>query len=42
MLDERDVLWKESHNEARQEVTGASVITGKVLLLPKMSRDEQA
>ena len=40
VLVERDVLWKESRHEARQEVTGASVI--EVLLLPEMSRDERA
>ena len=37
---EWDVLWKESRNKAGQEVTGASVIY--VLLLPELSRDEQA
>ena len=40
VLGERDVSWKESRHEARQEVTGASVI--EVLLLPEMSRDERA
>ena len=40
VLGERDVSWKESRHEAHQEVTVASVI--KVLLLPEMSRDEQA
>ena len=40
VLGERDVSWKESRHEARQEVTGASVI--EVLLLLEMSRDERA
>ena len=40
VLSERDVLWKESRHEARQEVTGASEI--EVLLLPELSRDERA
>ena len=40
VLVERDVSWKESRHEARQEVTGALVI--EVLLLPEMSRDERA
>ena len=36
-LSKQDVLWKESHHEACQEVTGASVIN--ILLLPEISRD---
>ena len=40
VLGERDVLWKESRHEARQEFSGASVI--EVLLLPELSRDERA
>ena len=40
VLGERDVLWKESRHEARQEFSGATVI--EVLLLPELSRDEQA
>ena len=40
VLGERKVSWKESRHEARQEVTGASVI--QVLLLPEMSRYERA
>ena len=40
VLGERDVSWKESRHEARQEFSGASVI--EVLLLPELSRDERA
>ena len=39
VLGERDVSLKESRHEARQEVTGASMI--EVLLLPEMSKREQ-
>ena len=39
VLGERDVSWKESRHEARQEFSGASVI--EVLLLPELSRDER-
>ena len=40
VLSERDVLWKESRHEGRQEFSGASVI--EVLLLPELNRDERA